>query len=542
MKTNRKVIFFLLLLALVCLISIQSLTAESAAPNSDTPQATPAAAPATPEEPKDITAQVREYNSDQFAPPPADFRQGQVTVRQLDEKAVQKTENGYAVQLPSHAPVATPAVADGLVFVSGGFRSKEFYAFEARTGTLKWAVNLDDDGPSSVVVRDGVVIFNTESCTIFALDAQTGRQLWSWWLGDPLMSMPTIANGRVFSAYPATGRSGGANQAVQMQENAANVNSIASSPAGAKAPPPASHALAAFDLRTGKILWQRWIDADVMSAPVAEGDELFVATFAGTIYRFRQSDGEILSARQARATSAPVVVHGELYYTKRADVPGSGVAEEATVNASKNSGQETRQVNRKAAPYIDSAVQAKTQYKSQGISLDAANGFAGGAPAQSNAEAAYGNIGQNNVSTLQAFQGSRVLTYGDNNYNVLGDEIVCNERKTGEKRWSQPLPGNLTELGGFLGTPPVVAGGYLFIGTVNGEVLQIDPADGLQIKAYPIGAPVRSQPVIEGGFIYVGTQDGRLVAIDTRDEKLTGWPMWGGDAAHTSYREPVAGH
>jgi len=46
-----------------------------------------------------------------------------------------------------------------------------------------------------------LIVFNTESCTIFALEAETGQQLWSYWLGDPLTSTPTIAQGRVFTSY-----------------------------------------------------------------------------------------------------------------------------------------------------------------------------------------------------------------------------------------------------------------------------------------------------------------------------------------------------
>lgn len=522
--------------------------------SAQTEPSTPADVTPTPpvvDDSTDITDQIREYNSDKYAKPLSDFRQGHVTPRQLDEKAISKIEGRVEVQLPSRAPIATPAVDGGIVFVSGGFHSKEYYAFEAGTGKLQWAVNLDDDGPSSAVAREGVVIFNTESCTIFALDTRTGAHLWSWWLGDPLMSTPTIANSRVFTAYPASGRYDGSS-VQQIQEQ--NVNQLpppetmpetkeeqkAVIETKGKAPlaaPPASHVLAAFDLRTGKILWQRWLDSDVLSAPIAEGDELFVTTFSGTMYRFRQSDGEILSVRQVRATSAPVVVQGEVYYSKRADAAGAEVAEESIVTARKEKGTEIRAVNRKTAGYIDGRVQANSEYKTKGSSLDAGNGFAGGAPAQANSQAAFDNIGQANVSTLQAYQGSRVLSYRDNNYNVMGDEIICNDRQTGEKRWSRKLTGDLETAGGFLGTPPATAGGFIFVGTLNGEVLQLDPADGKAVKSFKVGSAIRSQPVVEGGFIYVGTEDGKLVILDTKDEKLTGWPMWGGDAAHTGYRE-----
>src|SRR5436309_2187482 len=140
---------------------------------------------------------------------------------------------------------------------------------------------------------------------LFALDAETGKQLWSLFLGDPLTNTPTVANGKVFTAYPAAAVAKG----------------------GGKAMPPCSHALAAFDLKTGNILWQRWIDSDVMSAPVAVDDELYATSFAGTVYKFKQSDGTILSATKSRATSAPVIVGRNIYWSQRAD-DGRGRVEE----------------------------------------------------------------------------------------------------------------------------------------------------------------------------------------------------------------------
>ena len=91
-------------------------------------------------------------------------------------------------------------------------------------------------------------------------------------------------------------------------------------PANAKRPN-ASHVLACLELKTGKILWQRWMDSDVMSAPVAVDSEVYATSFGGTVYKFKQNDGAILSAMSSRATSAPVIVGKEVFLTQRADVP-----------------------------------------------------------------------------------------------------------------------------------------------------------------------------------------------------------------------------
>src|SRR5437868_120179 len=105
-------------------------------------------------EKSDITTQIRAMNSKEFQAPPSQFRAGHATPRNLEAKAITKTETGFSIQLPSNAPVPTPTVYKGKIYVSGGFHSKEYYCFDAVTGKLVWGVDLDDDGPTSAVVED----------------------------------------------------------------------------------------------------------------------------------------------------------------------------------------------------------------------------------------------------------------------------------------------------------------------------------------------------------------------------------------------------
>ena len=114
---------------------------------------------------EDILAKVLEMNSDKYGSPPTKFRKGHVT-RRKPPKA-KRTARGFEIQFPSGAPIVTPAVYQNKLYVSGGFNSKEYYAFEAKTGNSTWAVNLDDDGPSSTACAQGVCVFNTESCVLW---------------------------------------------------------------------------------------------------------------------------------------------------------------------------------------------------------------------------------------------------------------------------------------------------------------------------------------------------------------------------------------
>ncbi|HEX6180169.1 MAG TPA: PQQ-binding-like beta-propeller repeat protein [Chitinophagaceae bacterium] len=456
---------------------------------------------------RDILPDILSLNSNPRYAPPSKFRTGHVTETTL-KNYLEKTDYGYVVKLPAPTNVPTPAIVDGRVYVSGGFGSKQYYSFEAFTGRLRWAVNLDDDGPSSPAIQDSVIVFNTESCTIFACDLITGKQLWSYWLGDPLMSMPTIAGGIVFTSYPAP-------------FNKTN-NNTSITP---------THVLIAIELRSGKILWQKWIDSDVMSAPVAKDNLLYVTTFSGALYKVTQKTGEIIEAKAIRATSAPVFSNlNEVIISQRGDGKSDSIlSEKVTVGF----GTVEREVYKKQAEYLDRKVQSTSKLKTASTHMDAGNGFAGGAPSSANWKAAELNIGQSNVSSLQSFQGSRSIYKKGRMYNTMGDEVVCLD-STGKVKWSHKLGGNMKSEGGFMGTPPIYVNGLIIVATLTGDVKIFDEKDGKIIKEYHVKDPIRYQPVADKGWIYLTSVNGRMHAIDTGNPLITGWNMWGGNAARTN--------
>jgi len=116
--------------------------------------------------------------------------------------------------------------------------------------------------------------------------------------------------------------------------------------------------LAAFDLQTGKILWQRWIDSDVQSAPVVAEGKVHASTFGGSVYQLHPKTGEFLSARQSRATSAPTIAGGDIHYSVRADNAG-GRAQEALAT---RKGQAERKLQEKVAKYLDDEIQQAAAY------------------------------------------------------------------------------------------------------------------------------------------------------------------------------------
>jgi len=466
------------------------------------------------EKEQDILPQIVSFNSNEKFRPRKDFRKGVVTSTTIDNYLT-KTDYGYAIQLPSSTNIPTPAVFDGTVYLSGGFGSRQYYAFEAVTGKSKWAINLDDDGPSSPAIEGNTVVFNTESCTIFACDKETGKPLWSYFLGDPLMSMPTIANGLVFTSYPAAYEG-------PIKQQRKNDSNIIVRP---------SHVLIAIELASGKIVWQKWIDSDIMSAPVAKGDLLYLTTFSGALYKVNQHTGDFIEAKAIRATSAPVFSSlNEVVVSRRSDNAQTKVVGELVTIGY---GARQKSVYKKDATYLDKKVQDESKLKSTASTADAGNGFASGAPASANYSVAYDNIGQSNVSSLQSFQGSRALYKNGRLYSTMGDEIICTD-SVGIVKWKHKLDGDMKNEGGYMGTPPVYANGYIIVATLEGEVLIFDEQKGSIIKKYAIKDAIRYQPVVDKGWIFVTTVNSKMHAINTGNPAITGWNMWGGNAARTN--------
>ena len=494
-------------------------------------------------QPRDALDEALAMNSSRFPMPPADFEPGTVSPLEFDAR-VRSTKVGFTIQMPSGSPIPTPTLYRGRLYVGGGFSSKEFYCFNAVTGDYEWGVSLSDDGPSTAVASDDSIIFNSESCTIFALDATKGTLRWAHYMGDPMMSAPSAADGRVFAVYP---------QAPEDSESVRGADTESNSPTGLQP----TYIVACLDAQSGNVLWRRWIDGDCISAPVVAGGDLHLATLPGTLYRFRVSDGEILGAWHARATSAPALADNRVFFTRRTDAPGSAPTE-AIVGMNRSDSFVSLVAMNRPAPYLDRVIQESSAATTSANRAESVNGIGGGfgggfnsvpdhvsladtsgaeSPQPESEEApqdvfaagdslalppdplavqqqkAADNVGLGNVSTLQAFHGSRIIHVAGRNYNCMGDELICSSAESGDRLWAVRLSGNLKELGGHLAAPPVWSDGNLFVATVVGDVLQIDATSGTVKARHEVGSELRYPPLVAEGRLYVSTQDGKVVCI-----------------------------
>ena len=91
---------------------------------------------------------------------------------------------------------SSPAVANGVVYV-GSFDGS-VYAFDAATGDQSWSYPTGGEILSSPAVANGVVYIGSTDGNIYALDAATGTKLWSYQTGAVWDSSPAVVNGTVY--------------------------------------------------------------------------------------------------------------------------------------------------------------------------------------------------------------------------------------------------------------------------------------------------------------------------------------------------------
>jgi len=417
---------------------------------------------------------------------------------------------GWKVAIPGGHTLTTPAVVNGRIFLGGGFGSYDFYAFDAADGTVAWQYQTSDDGPTAAVVAEDHVVFNTESCELEVLTTE-GRPVWKQWLGDPLMSMPAVGRGRVYMAYPDT--------------------------RGDR-----RHYLACFDLRTGQEYWKQPIEGEVITAPVLAEGHVHFATLDGTLYRVRQEDGQIDGKEARNATSSPAVWEGECYFSQRQEVAEGDAAQGGAYQTEHLAAWKAKEAahrhyagTSRKADYLDHAKRSRGSPRyAASTHADLAVGFAQ-AKGDAKMYQAMQNLGHAQVHAVWAYHGSKPFVSRSRLDAAHGDTVSSADPRSDQVFWKKTVgqsPGDDTELLDSPLTPPAIANGKLFFGSVHGAIHCLAAATGEELWSVPVGEPVIFQPAVARGRVYVGTDAGNLICVETDDPNDDGWLMWGGDATH----------
>ncbi len=422
---------------------------------------------------------------------------------------------GWVVRIPGGRPLATPAYSKGRLFVGGGYGSHEFYAFDAKTGRMVWRANTGDDGPTAAVVEDGLVAFNTESCTLVVVDEQTGKTVWQEWLGDPLMSQPAVSKGRLYMAYPATGPA----QRAKRQEKHETAEA-------------GSHRLLCADLKTGRHLWERAISSDVISAPVVSEGRVYATTFDGTSYSFDAATGELIWKKENAGTSAPVVVNNQVVVTQKEERDGKAYESVQRLDARRGEAGADAPLVRGEAGYLGKGKGGGVAIGQEAqSSLDTSVGFSN-APASAQLNKANEHLGVGTVVGGWAYQGSRAAYSKGRMLNAQGRYLNSVGVADGRFAWRAEVSGGGLAEGAQVFSPPALGEEFIYLSSSLGHLLSVAQGDGRPGFIYRFPEPMVFQPALADGAVYAGTSGGLLICLKTGSRDADGWYAWGGNGEH----------
>ncbi|MGH9552830.1 MAG: PQQ-binding-like beta-propeller repeat protein, partial [Terriglobales bacterium] len=395
----------------------------------------------------------------------------------------------------------------------------------AQTGALSWKYNTSDDGPTAAVVEGGYCAFNTESCTVFVLDAKSGKLVWKEWLGDPLMSQPAIWGGKLYIAYP-----GGASQ-------------------GNKKASPPGHRMLCADLKTGKHIWDKPITSDVISAPIVSSGKLYFSCQDGTSFCLDGTTGKEIFKKADASTSAPTIAGDKILGTQKFAV-GKDEFESISVKDYRGATLAKHNARKVAflAPPSPAATLSSEATSIVGINtagtvaLDSSVGFST-APGSANLSKAKSNIGVTTVVGGWAYQGSRVAYSPSKSMmvNAQGNKLSglayapslqSATNGTIGSGWTAEAKGGKINENAQVFAPPSLGKDNMYVVSGQGHVLSVDQKSGKLKFAYATNEPMTFQPALAEGNIYVGTSNGMLLCFKTGDADATDWSGWGGNAQH----------
>ena len=164
---------------------------------------------------------------------------------------------------------ASVAVVAGVVYA--GSNDGVLYALDADTGTEEWSYLLGESSSRSTTVADGVVYVGSIDGTLHAVDAESGSAVWTLPFGSGTIGTPVVAGGVVYEAV-----------------------------FGGQQP-----RLYAIDAATGEVDWEFATDTGANAwVPAAAGDTLYAVSDDTNIYAIDAATGDVRwHARRHRRTA-----------------------------------------------------------------------------------------------------------------------------------------------------------------------------------------------------------------------------------------------
>jgi outer membrane protein assembly factor BamB len=460
---------------------------------------------------------------------------------------VQTSSIQWQAEVPGGSSGASPALADGVVFVAG---YAALIAFEAGRGSVLWQTDLTQNlglGSSPVVSGDTVYVGETRfDWQVSAFDAATGDMRWQFNTGKQTgISTPAVADGVLFIT---TGQSilaidaSAATPAVPATPAAEGSPESGSVAAGMERGGPARTGEQPGPGPTGRPVEQwRIAGSPITGEPVVVGDVVYVASGGGGLGLVSAIDvatGSVIWSIETNdiALGVTLAVSGKSVFV------GTNTGELLALVAASGTEQWTFQAaDQLGSPVVANGVVYAGDRAGNLYAVDVATGALlwqeatgsfGVSPAVANGMVIAGG-GQDSV--LYAFDAAtgeeiwRVANgsgvgaspvISESSIFIIGPEttLLALDLATGMERWRVDI-----DAAGGLGVSfPAVANGVVYV-VDAGALHAIDAVTGSEIWAHATPA-AESSPSIAHGVVYLAgvAFDGTVTAIDA----ATGAELW----------------
>ena len=228
---------------------------------------------------------------------------------------------------------ASPAVADHIVYMA--FLNKppcnatrsgldgQVVALDAETGKVRWKVKMAPT-ESSPLLAGGLVYVGDWSGKLYALNAKSGRVVWTFQTGDKIKDGVAYAGGRVYfgsydsHVYALNARTGKLVWKTGAQQRLGSLGNFYSTPAvayGRVYIGATDGKMYSFGATSGKLRWSHGTGSYVYASPAVWNRRVYAGSYDGTFYSFDAATGDV---RWKFKTAGPisgsaVVINGVVY-------------------------------------------------------------------------------------------------------------------------------------------------------------------------------------------------------------------------------------
>ena len=215
--------------------------------------------------------------------------------------------------------ISSPVFKDNVIYFGGD--DGNVYAVNAETGRQIWKRATNGPVPATPAIADGTVYTGCRDSNLYALDVATGKEKWrffndlSW-----VITSPTVADGKVFfgtsdsSLHHVVGANSG--KPVVRQQGKAYMFSSPAVAGDVVLIGLLNGTLEARDLKTGDLLWDFQVEKSKQNKGwVLTGDRKFNVPF---LYRSNWREAPLVANDQQIRVGgiylSPLVVNGVVYF------------------------------------------------------------------------------------------------------------------------------------------------------------------------------------------------------------------------------------